>query len=263
MKNDKTKIITPVLLAGGSGARLWPISRKSYPKQFLNLYGSDEKSLLQQTQIRINDCKNIQAPILICNEDNRFLVAEQMRSIGVKPKAIILEPHRRNTCAAITLGALKALELGEDSILLVLSADHKIKDKNEYKRVIEEGYKQAEKGNLVTFGVIPTYPETGYGYIESINKLDKKNIEGSDIKNFIEKPNKNLAAELIKNNKFTWNSGIFMFSTNIYLRELKKYAPEIFKFSNRTRCRRRTSSSRGRRCRRNSECSCRGRTRRK
>ena len=200
------KKIIPIILCGGSGTRLWPLSRETFPKQFLDLSGNGEKSLLQKTQERISNIENVQSPILICNEDHRFLVAEQMRDIGIKPKAIILEPSRKNTAPAITLGALKAIEEGEDSILLVLSADHKIDDNVDFIKAIKAGSKYAQKGRLVTFGIVPSYPETGFGYIESEVQLDKNDLNGSKIKNFIEKPDKKLAEKLIKDKKYSWNS---------------------------------------------------------
>ena len=171
--------IIPLILCGGTGTRLWPLSRKSYPKQFLNLTGDNNKSLLQQTQERIKDLENIENPIIITNEEHRFLVAEQMRQIGILPKSIILEPEGKNTAPAITLGALKALEKDENSLLLVLSADHMIKDINIFLKVLKKGFNYALNDNLVTFGIVPNRPETGYGYIESELVLDNKNIKGS------------------------------------------------------------------------------------
>ena len=220
--------IIPIILCGGKGTRLWPLSRLSYPKQFLAIGGVSEKSLLQQTQERISDLNEIDNPIIICNEDHRFLVAEQMRKIGITPKAIILESEGKNTAAAITLGAIKALDENKDSLLLVLSADHKIKDGKAFKEVIKKGFEKALDDNLVTFGIIPNRPETGYGYIESLTVLDKDNLEGAKIKKFIEKPNEDLAKELIKSKKYTWNSGMFLFKTELILNELKKYNPLIF-----------------------------------
>ena len=220
--------VIPIILCGGKGSRLWPLSRQSYPKQFLSLYGEDKKSLLQKTQYRISGISNMSSPIIICNEEHRFLVAEQMRAIGVKPKAIILEPEGKNTAPAIAIGALSVIEEDEDSILLILSADHKIDDNIEFKRVIKKGYKYANKNKMVTFGVVPTYPETGYGYIESESILDIKNLKGSNIKRFVEKPNKKLAEEFLRDRKFTWNSGIFMFKTKVFLEELKTYSPKTY-----------------------------------
>ena len=155
--------IIPIILCGGKGTRLWPLSRQSFPKQFLSLCGNKNKSLLQQTQERISFLRGITEPIIICNEENRFLVAEQMRGINVKPKAIILEIEGKNTAPAIALGAIKALEEEqEDPLLLILSADHIIKDLNIFSKVLQKGFEAALENNLVTFGIIPNHPETGY-----------------------------------------------------------------------------------------------------
>ncbi len=225
--------VIPVILCGGKGTRLWPLSRQSYPKQFLSLSGDDDKSLLQKTYERISNIKGIQEPIIICNEEHRFLVAEQMRTIDVNPKAIILEPEGRNTAPAIALGTFKAIEEDENSIILVLSADHIIKDVNLFQKVLIEGFKSAQENNLVTFGVIPNRPEIGYGYIESESNLDKEKIKGSKIIKFIEKPNEELACKLIESKKYTWNSGMFVFKTKVIINELQKYAPLILKQCNK------------------------------
>ena len=221
--------IIPIILCGGSGNRLWPLSRRSYPKQFLSLLSDHDKSLLQQTQERISNIKNIESPIIICNEDHRFLVAEQMREIGVSPKSIILEPEGKNTGPAIALGALKAFEEDENSVLLILSADHIIKDVSIFTTALEKGFKYALQDNLVTFGIVPNYAETGYGYIESEDNLNNKDIEVSKIKKFIEKPKREVAEKLIKSNRYTWNSGMFIFKTSLILEELGKYSPLIIK----------------------------------
>jgi len=222
--------VIPVILCGGKGTRLWPLSRQSYPKQFLALYGERKESLLQQTYRRISDLEGLESPIIICNEEHRFLVAEQMRNIEVKPNAIILENEGKNTAPAIALGAIKARELiKEDTLLLILSADHIIDDVKSFQKVLKKGFKYAEKDNLVTFGVIPKYPETGYGYIESEAIYKEEEINISKIKKFIEKPDKELTKILIKNKSFTWNSGMFVFKTSLILKELDKNAPIVLK----------------------------------
>ena len=223
-------VILPVILCGGSGSRLWPLSRESLPKQFLTFNFTENKSLLQRTHLRTKKIKNVQDPILICNEEHRFIVAEQMRNINVKPSAIILEPFGRNTAPAITIAALKSLENFDNPNLLILSSDHQISDENKFAEVVEIGKSYSNESKLVTFGIVPTSPEIGYGYIKSSGKLDKKLIGGSKIDYFIEKPDKKLASQLIKDSRFTWNSGIFLFKANTILEEIRKYSPEIIKY---------------------------------
>ena len=222
--------IFPIILCGGKGSRLWPLSRESYPKQFLSLTNKNETSLLQATQERIKNLKNLRNPILICNEEHRFLVAEQMRQIKIIPTSILLEPFGRNTAPAITLAALKALEIEENPILLVLSSDHIIENQKALLKVINSGIEYAKNGRLVSFGVIPDSPETGYGYIKSKEPLDSKNIKGSNIECFIEKPDLNKANQLIKDKRYAWNSGMFLFEANLILKEIKKYSPNVIKY---------------------------------
>ena len=224
------KIIIPIILCGGSGTRLWPLSRKSFPKQFLSINSDDNKSLLQKTLERIKDVDNIINPILICNEEHRFIVAEQMREINIEPKKILLEPIGKNTAPAITLAALKAIEFDEDPILLILSSDHIIMDKKEFIKVIKNGASYASKERLVNFGIIPTYPETGYGYIKSKTPLIKNSNEASDIESFIEKPDILTAQKLLKDKRYTWNSGMFMFKAKIILDEIDHYSPDVLKY---------------------------------
>ena len=221
MENNK---IIPVILSGGTGSRLWPLSRASYPKQYIPLTQNTSKSMLQLTIDRLKNLKNIDEPIMICNEEHRFIIAEQLREIDIKAKAILLEPFGRNTAPAITIAALKAIEDGDDPILLVLPADHDIKNKENFLKAIETGYKYA-KDSLVTFGIVPTSAETGYGYIKACK--NDTNPDCFKIEKFIEKPNKELAEKLIKDKLFTWNSGMFLFRASLILEELKLYCPEI------------------------------------
>ena len=228
MTYKKNKII-PVILCGGIGSRLWPLSRASFPKQYIPLISESNLSLLQQTALRVSKLENIDKPIFICSEEHRFLVAEQMREINITPGSIILEPETRSTCPAITVGALKALEIDRDSTLVVLSSDHLIKEEKKFLKALEDSFRTASLGNLVTFGIIPNSPETGYGYIKAGKKLFDFNFDSYKIDNFLEKPNLDLAKKLIKDKSYTWNSGMFVFKTDRLLDEIKKYEPNILK----------------------------------
>ncbi|KGF96685.1 Mannose-1-phosphate guanylyltransferase (GDP) [Prochlorococcus marinus str. MIT 9201] len=220
------KNIIPIILCGGSGSRLWPLSRQSFPKQFLEL-SENKKSLLQNTALRINDLKNVVDPILICNEEHRFLAAEQMREINIKPSSIILEPIGRNTGPAIALAALKALANEDNPIMIVLSSDHAIRDEQKFLEIVELGISFALEEKIVTFGVVPNKPETGYGYIKSINPFVLNHIKGENIEKFIEKPDLASAKKFIKDRRFTWNSGIFMFQAQTVIDEMNKFCPDI------------------------------------
>jgi len=218
-----TKII-PVILSGGSGTRLWPLSRKDRPKQFLQFFG--EHSMLQETLLRLKGIRNIDRPIILCNENHRFLVAHQCQDIGFEPK-IILEPEGRNTAPAITVAAIQSLREFKNSILLVLSADHKIDDIKKFHRAIEIAKKTALEKKLVTFGVRPLGPNIGYGYIKYSG-----NEEGpSRVEKFVEKPDLKKANEYFISKEYLWNSGIFMFNPKCLLDELNKFNPEIYKKS--------------------------------
>jgi mannose-1-phosphate guanylyltransferase len=230
MKTTDNSII-PVILSGGSGTRLWPLSRESYPKQFLALDSQTKKTLLQKTYERLLGLEGLENPILICNENHRFIVAEQFREINTDPQAIILEPVGRNTAPAIAVAALQAISLGKDPLLLILAADHLIENIIEFQRVIQSAKVYAKQGRLVTFGIVPTCAETGYGYIEAKELNDNEDpIDGIEINKFIEKPNQEIAEKLIKDSRYTWNSGMFLFKASSIISELEKFSPEIINY---------------------------------
>ena len=224
---NEGEVIMPVILCGGSGTRLWPLSRKSLPKQYLSINSTENLTLLQNTQKRLENIDNIINPIIICNQDHRFIVAEQMREINISPNAILLEPFGKNTCAPIVISALKALKDNLDPIILVLSSDHQILDSSKFIKTIEAGVNYASKGRIVLFGVIPSSPATGYGYIKSTTAFKKGDLKGLIIEKFIEKPDLDNAKEFIKDQRYTWNSGIFMFRASNLLNEIKKIFPEM------------------------------------
>ncbi len=223
--------IVPIILAGGTGSRLWPLSRKSFPKQFLNLL-DDEFTMLQKTYKRIENLQNICRPIVVCNEEHRFIVGHQMKAIDVEPLSILLEPEGRNTTPAITVAALKALEIFKDTnvdpVLLILSSDHQIKDIHNFHMAIKNSIDIASKGNLVIFGVEPTFASTGYGYIKSENQLSNNNALPNKVDFFTEKPNKETAELFLKDKQYSWNSGMFVFKATSILDEIKSFTPEIF-----------------------------------
>ena len=216
--------ILPVILAGGSGTRLWPLSRQKFPKQFLPLT-NDGLSLLQATLMRLRGL-NANSPFLICNEDHRYLAAEQLRLIDCKDSRILLEPEGKNTAPAIALAAFYARQTGSDPVMLVLPADHLIDDVSEFHSVVQAGFELAETDRLVTFGVRPSKAETGYGYIEIGESLE--NSSAFSIRRFIEKPDKENATRFFEGGNFLWNSGMFIFKASTYLRELKKYSTSIY-----------------------------------
>lgn len=214
-------MFTPVILAGGSGTRLWPLSRQLYPKQFLALSG--DKTMFQLTIERLNGIECERA-IVICNEEHRFIVAEQMRQLGIDGGSILLEPMAKNTAPAIALAALKALEKDETSVILVMPADHYISDVQSFHFSIKRAMEATKEGYLVTFGVNPTKPETGYGYIK---RGGEKNAGIYAVENFVEKPDEETAIKYLYDGNYYWNSGMFMFKAKTYLEELKKFEPEI------------------------------------
>ena len=215
-------MLFPIIMAGGSGSRLWPLSRQLNPKQFLPLADADF-SMLQATIQRL-DGLGAELPRLICNEQHRFLAAEQLRLLGLEKAGILLEPVGRNTAPAIALAALQACSEAEDPILLILAADHLIKDVEAFQTCIQTALPLAQDGKLVTFGIVPTHAETGYGYIEQGIDVG---IGGFKVSRFVEKPDLVTAQEYLANGSYFWNSGMFMFRASRYLEELETYRPDI------------------------------------
>jgi len=211
----------PVILAGGTGSRLWPKSRAALPKQFLAL--TSNKTMIQETVQRLNGLDALQ-PSIICNEEHRFLVAEQMRQINIDNSDILLEPVGRNTAPAIALAALHATANGEDPTLLVLAADHLIQDSATFQLQIKQARVLAEQDKLVTFGIVPTQPHTGYGYIKAGAAIRN----GFEVSQFVEKPNMETATQYVSSGEYFWNSGMFMFKASVFLKALELHAPEMF-----------------------------------
>ena len=216
-------MLIPVILSGGSGTRLWPLSRELYPKQLLPLVG--KHTMLQETVRRL-DGLNVAEPLVVCNEAHRFLVAEQLRALDIKPQAIILEPVGRNTAPAIALAALRA---APDALLLVLPADHVFRDVPAFQTAIRTAVPAAQAGKLVTFGIVPTAPETGYGYIKqaSVGSVSVIAAGVHAIEQFIEKPDLPRAQQFLQAGGYYWNSGMFLFKAGRYLEELERHAPDI------------------------------------
>ena len=225
-------MIIPVILAGGSGSRLWPLSRQHYPKQLLKLFG--DKTMLQQTILRLTGLQDLGAPIVVCNVEHRFMVAEQLSEIGLSDTAIILEPLARNTAPALALAALHARETQPNSTLLVLSADHMIRDVEEFQHVVKIAAESAAKNHLVTFGVQPTHPETGYGYIKT-NQSSGNAAETFVVEQFVEKPDLKTAESYLAAGCYYWNSGMFVFKTDVFLSELQKYSPDVISTADQAR----------------------------
>ena len=211
--------LQPVLLSGGSGTRLWPLSREAYPKQFLPLAGDD--TMVQATWRRVEALADL-APIVVANEEHRFLVAEQLRQVGAPVPAILLEPVGRNTAPAIAAAALQAMAGGADPLLLVLPSDHVVRDVAGFQRAVREASSAAEAGALVTFGIVPDAPETGFGYIQA---------EAGDglrqVLRFVEKPDAATARSYLDAGGYYWNSGMFLFRASRYLEELARFRPDI------------------------------------
>ncbi len=210
----------PVILSGGSGTRLWPLSRGQYPKQFLPLVSGN--TMIQETSLRLNGVEGLQPTIAVCNEDHRFMLAEQLREIGVTPSAIILEPVGKNTAPAVAMAALSAPS--DDDILLVLPADHVVADRAAFHLAIDQARQLAEQDFMVTFGIVATEPETGYGYIKAgVTRIGTAfNVDA-----FVEKPDIQTAQRYIESGDYFWNSGMFAFKAGCFLRELEKFNPKM------------------------------------
>jgi mannose-1-phosphate guanylyltransferase len=214
-------MLLPIILAGGSGSRLWPLSRELYPKQFHALTG--DLTMLEETVVRLEglDCAD---PVLICNEEHRFIAAEQLRLVGKAEATLLLEPVGRNTAPAIALAALYAIRSGDDPLLLVLAADHRIENVERFYESVRKAGALADKGKLVAFGIVPDRPETGYGYIHRGTALGD---DGYAIERFEEKPNRAKAEAYLADGGYYWNSGMFLFRASAYLEELNRHQPEI------------------------------------
>jgi mannose-1-phosphate guanylyltransferase/mannose-6-phosphate isomerase len=215
--------LLPVILSGGSGTRLWPLSREAYPKQFLALAG--ELTMLQATWQRVAPIAG-RAPLVVANEEHRFVAAEQLQQLGVQPLAILLEPVGRNTAPAIAVAALEATRDGEDAVLLVLPSDHVIADEAAFRAAVLRALPAAREGKLVTFGIVPTGPETGYGYIKAASGGEVRVVD-----RFVEKPDAETARQYVGSGEYFWNSGMFLFKASRYLAELEKFNPAMLSAS--------------------------------
>lgn len=221
--------IVPVILSGGTGSRLWPMSRELHPKQLLSL--CSERSMLQETVGRVNNSACFSAPLVVCNQEHRFIIAEQLREAGIKDAKIILEPMGRNTAPACAVAALQVAAEDPDALLLVMPADHQIRDRQSFAAAVETAAAAAD-GRLVTFGIVPSAPETGYGYIRCGDPLDS--VPGAfQIASFVEKPPRPVAERFLAEGGYTWNSGMFLFPVSLLLAELERFAPEVLEASRR------------------------------
>lgn len=227
MKNEMTQMmIHPVILSGGSGSRLWPMSRAGYPKQFLALHGGGGDSMLQATAKRTQG-DGFGQPLLVCNEEHRFIVAEQLQQAGIAPREIILEPVGRNTAPAVAVAALRLSQQDPDALMLVTPSDHVILDEDSFQHAVQSAAKAADQGALVTFGITPNTPETGYGYIQR-GPIWQGDVEGVfQVSQFVEKPDKATAESYLNSGEYVWNSGIFLFTAATYLAAMERFQPEM------------------------------------
>lgn len=216
-------MLVPVILSGGVGSRLWPLSRESFPKQFQPL--ANEQSMLLETLARLEGLPDLAAPVMVCNEAHRFLVAQQLQDAQCERAHILLEPVGRNTAPAVAAAAMQARAMDDDALMLVLPADHVIRDPQAFQAAVSRGEPLAKQGKLVTFGIVPTRAETGYGYINQGPSLGESVFE---LKRFVEKPDPETAQSYVDSGDYLWNSGMFLFSAGAYLDELKSHAPAIY-----------------------------------
>lgn len=224
-------MIIPIILSGGAGTRLWPLSWGDHPKQFLSLIS--DKTMIQETLLRLKGL-DITAPIVSCGVDHRFLVAQQLGELGVKP-TILLEPMAKNTAPAIAAACCAAMKQDKDAVVVVLPSDHVIKDIETFQSAVLLAAEQAEKGSLVTFGIVPTFPATGYGYVKGGEILKQvqndRGIQVSKLEKFVEKPCLEKAQEYLASGEYSWNSGMFVFKASSFIEELKVHNPEMAKLS--------------------------------
>lgn len=220
---SQSRSIVPVILSGGAGTRLWPLSREKFPKQLQNL--TSDRSLLQETALRAQAVSGLAAPILVCNQEHRFIVAEQMREIGIEPRAIVVEPVGRNTAPAIAVAAL-LLEAEPESLMLVMPSDHTVKHPEGFRKAVEIAVPLADAGYLVTFGIVPDAPATGYGYIHRGPAI-AGHVGAHTVDRFIEKPDLDTAQGFLESGNYSWNSGIFMFSAGALLAEMNRLRPDL------------------------------------
>ena len=214
----------PVILSGGSGSRLWPLSRKQYPKQFLALTGDD--TLFQQTIKRLT-FEGMQAPVLVCNKEHRFIINDQLKAQKLASQALILEPFGRNTAPAVAIAALQLVAQGRDELLLILPADHVLEDQKAFQRALALATLAAERGEMVLFGIPALRPEPGYGYIKA--RADKVLPDGvTRVQEFVEKPDEARAQQFVESGDYFWNSGMFLFRASRYLEELQRHEPDIY-----------------------------------
>lgn len=218
-------MLYPVILSGGSGTRLWPLSRAALPKQFLPLVS--DNTMFQETLLRLHGLPEVANPLVICNDEHRFLAAEQLRDIDIQPLSLILEPVGRNTAPAVAVAAFSALDKEADANLLVLAADHLIQNVAGFHAAIRSALDLARQDKLVTFGITPNLPATGFGYIERGSALNA-NKNCYDVARFVEKPNLEKAKEFLASGNFFWNSGMFVFKASVYLNELQRHRPDIY-----------------------------------